>query len=953
MSEYARLVVAVDSTQVTRADAVMGQFERTATSLERRTDSLASTFSRLKGPLAAITAGLSVKGIIDTADNYGQMADRIKMATGSAEEFNQVQARLLQSANSTYRPLVEAQELFIQTADTLRTLGNETSDVLDITDSFSYLLVTNAASADRAKNAIDAYSKSIQKGKIDADAWASILAAMPTLVGTIARETGKSEAEIRSLGVNGKLSLADLNEGLRLSVDANKALADGMGTTLNDAIVRARNNLSAYLGQSDKVTSASGVLSGALDLVSDNLDTVATIAGGVAVAAAARYGVTMTQNAIASVAAAQAAQRQTAEELKLALAHEASTAAALAQARANVGLAGTIGQVATATAAHEAAQKRLAAAQSASVGMGRAVLGLAGGWIGLGVMAASVAASFVSWGDGAEEAARKSIALREETNLLTRAVQELDAAQARQVLQRMDEPYQKAKDEARNYAAQVEYLNMQLARFPGSKKVEEWRRSLVDAEGNLSTTNQELAKQEAKMAELRDRIKESSEARRADVQASADQEANQKALAKTYESQLAALQRQVALYGDVTEAARIRYEVESGSLQGLAQKESDLIMGLAKELDARKELTEQQKVQIQLLRETGQLRAANDAQWQLEYAEKIAFYEEQGNQAAADRLRTLKAIREIQMESVQEPGTVEGVSKAPVSGGLDAAVGGANSEIARLNEQTILLDQWRTTELEKQRGFLEVKEGFEEEYAKRVANIHEQHAAGMQRIEQAKNQAIMSGASNFFGNMSVLAQSENKKIAAIGKASALAQATIQGALAAQMALASAPPPFNFALAASVGVATAANIATILETGFATGGYTGPGGKYEPAGVVHRGEVVWSQEDIRRAGGVRVVEALRLGRSGYADGGVVDMAPLRSSRQGGVTIIREKSQPPAAPTINVIEDASRAGRTDTRQIDGRQIIDVFVANIRKDGAARKVLKQALGLRDAPK
>ncbi|HTN31798.1 MAG TPA: tape measure protein [Pseudomonas sp.] len=884
MSEYARLVVAVDSTQVTRADAVMGQFERTATSLERRTDSLASTFSRLKGPLAAITAGLSVKGIIDTADNYGQMADRIKMATGSAEEFNQVQARLLQSANSTYRPLVEAQELFIQTADTLRTLGNETSDVLDITDSFSYLLVTNAASADRAKNAIDAYSKSIQKGKIDADAWASILAAMPTLVGTIARETGKSEAEIRSLGVNGKLSLADLNEGLRLSVDANKALADGMGTTLNDAIVRARNNLSAYLGQSDKVTSASGVLSGALDLVSDNLDTVATIAGGVAVAAAARYGVTMTQNAIASVAAAQAAQRQTAEELKLALAHEASTAAALAQARANVGLAGTIGQVATATAAHEAAQKRLAAAQSASVGMGRTVLGLAGGWVGLGVMAASVAASFVSWGDGAEEAARKSIALREETNLLTRAVQELDAAQARQVLQRMEEPYKQAQTEARNYAALVEYLNVQLRDLPGSKMVEKWRRDLVDAEGNLSTTNQELAKQEAKMAELRDRIKESSEARRADVQASADQEANQKALAKTYESQLAALQRQKSLHGEVTEAARISYEIQSGALQGLGNKEAGRIMGLAQELDARKELTEQQKAQIALLRESGQLRAANDAQWQLEYAEKIAFYEEQGNQAAADRLRTLKAIREIQMESVQEPGTVEGVTKAPVSGGLDAAVGGANSEIARLNEQTILLDQWRTTELEKHRQFMEAKAITSGEYAKRETNIHEQHAAGAQKIERAKNQAIMASSAEFFGNMAALSQSENKKIATIGKMSAIAQATIQGALAAQMALAAAPPPLNFALAASVGVATAANIATISGVGFATGGYTGPGGKHEPAGVVHRGEVVWSQEDIRRAGGVGVVEAMRLGKPGFYDGGVVDMAPVRARQQ---------------------------------------------------------------------
>jgi len=57
-------------------------------------------------------------------------------------------------------------------------------------------------------------------------------------------------------------------------------------------------------------------------------------------------------------------------------------------------------------------------------------------------------------------------------------------------------------------------------------------------------------------------------------------------------------------------------------------------------------------------------------------------------------------------------------------------------------------------------------------------------------------------------------------------------------------------------------------------GFAQGGYTGAGGKYEPAGVVHRGEVVWSQSDVARAGGVGVVEGMRRGLRGYADGGVV-------------------------------------------------------------------------------
>lgn len=74
-------------------------------------------------------------------------------------------------------------------------------------------------------------------------------------------------------------------------------------------------------------------------------------------------------------------------------------------------------------------------------------------------------------------------------------------------------------------------------------------------------------------------------------------------------------------------------------------------------------------------------------------------------------------------------------------------------------------------------------------------------------------------------------------------------------------------------------------------GFADGGYTGAGGKYEPAGIVHKGEVVFSQADVRRHGGVSAVEQLRL--KGYANGGIVGShqkaAKRGASGDGGVVI----------------------------------------------------------------
>lgn len=61
-----------------------------------------------------------------------------------------------------------------------------------------------------------------------------------------------------------------------------------------------------------------------------------------------------------------------------------------------------------------------------------------------------------------------------------------------------------------------------------------------------------------------------------------------------------------------------------------------------------------------------------------------------------------------------------------------------------------------------------------------------------------------------------------------------------------------------------------SIASAIGGGFANGGYTGNGGKYQPAGTVHRGEFVFTKEATSRIG-VKNLYALM---KGYANGGVV-------------------------------------------------------------------------------
>jgi len=59
-----------------------------------------------------------------------------------------------------------------------------------------------------------------------------------------------------------------------------------------------------------------------------------------------------------------------------------------------------------------------------------------------------------------------------------------------------------------------------------------------------------------------------------------------------------------------------------------------------------------------------------------------------------------------------------------------------------------------------------------------------------------------------------------------------------------------PFPFNL-VAAPLAGATAYGLINAIGNSFATGGYTGDGGKYDEAGVVHKGEVVYESEITRK------------------------------------------------------------------------------------------------------
>ncbi|MCR0012457.1 tape measure protein, partial [Acinetobacter baumannii] len=231
----------------------------------------------------------------------------------------------------------------------------------------------------------------------------------------------------------------------------------------------------------------------------------------------------------------------------------------------------------------------------------------------------------------------------------------------------------------------------------------------------------------------------------------------------------------------------------------------------------------------------------------------------------------------------------------------------------------------------------------EELFRQQKFAINEKYTLMEQELQKSSRQTeieiygqLLSQASSVWGNMTAMVkESAGEQSAAykamflVQQAMAMGTATIQAYQAYSNVLANAPYPLNMTMAPialGLGMANVGLIAAQTIAGFSDGGYTGNGLKHTPAGIVHKGEVVWSQEDIKRWGGVSVVESMRQSKpSGYANGGYVSnntseaIATRREARQFDAINSNQAQSSSSDIPINVYVTVNPDGssKTDTQ------------------------------------
>ncbi|ANS22242.1 tape measure protein [Acinetobacter baumannii] len=285
-----------------------------------------------------------------------------------------------------------------------------------------------------------------------------------------------------------------------------------------------------------------------------------------------------------------------------------------------------------------------------------------------------------------------------------------------------------------------------------------------------------------------------------------------------------------------------------------------------------------------------------------------------------------------------------------------------NSLINKGRDLKMQLEQKEITVLEYNKRIEDAVRIHEENKLK----IQEEHAEKYKDLVNTQYQAqlglysnLLSQASGVWGNMtSMVRESAGEQSAAyktmflMQQAMAIASAMVSTHLAAAQVMAD-PSALTLdqkttyaTMITGLGYANVGLIAAQTIAGFSDGGYTGNGLKHTPAGIVHKGEVVWSQDDIKRWGGVSVVENMRTSSpGGYANGGYVSnnttdvIATRRETRQFDAINLNQTQSSSSEVPINVYVTVNPDGssKADT-QNDSKQLGQMI------GNAVRSIIRQ---------
>lgn len=266
-----------------------------------------TSLKRLEFSISSVLGYMSVSKVIEFADGYTQLNNKLKLVTQSEEQLQTALNDTFRIAQETASTWSGVNDVYSKFAQNQEKLGLTQKEVASITQTVTKAVGMSGASAAAADAALMQFGQALNTGVLRGAELNSVMSQTPALAKAIADGMGVSVGELKKLGEQGKITTEAIIESLKKVAPQIESEYAKTATTVSESFNRVSNEFTKLIGELDQSHGVSDKAVQGITLLAENIDKLAIIGGGAALVVAGR----LTSSYIgAGVAAVQSAMQQ-------------------------------------------------------------------------------------------------------------------------------------------------------------------------------------------------------------------------------------------------------------------------------------------------------------------------------------------------------------------------------------------------------------------------------------------------------------------------------------------------------------------------------------------------------------------------------------------------------------------------------------------------------------------
>jgi len=252
----------IDTRRLRDGERALGRLQQAGNKAENALGRMASM----------LASAFAVSKIIEYADAYTNLQNRLKLVTDSTEALGQATQNVIDIAQNSRQALGATGDLYFKISQNADKLGLSVADVSQVTETFGKTLALSGAGTQQAEAAILQFSQALASGVIRGDEFNSVAENAPAAMDAFSRALGVGKGELRKLAAEGALTSDVLIQALKeQSEEVDKAFGK-TESTISQAFTNLKNNVIVFVGQMNQATESSKGFVSSLDGLSNWLE---------------------------------------------------------------------------------------------------------------------------------------------------------------------------------------------------------------------------------------------------------------------------------------------------------------------------------------------------------------------------------------------------------------------------------------------------------------------------------------------------------------------------------------------------------------------------------------------------------------------------------------------------------------------------------------------------------